>query len=130
MASEKSLKKLKKKADTLFSSYARRLRADEDGYVTCVTSGKVFHWKDVDAGHFISRSRNRTRYEIDNVWPQSREDNRFKNGEPRLFRDFLIREIGEERVVELEKNSLEPYKYSVGELEGLIDSLKESLNGL
>jgi hypothetical protein len=38
------------------------------------------HWKEADAGHFISRRHQSTKYDTMNVHAQSRHDNRFQAG--------------------------------------------------
>ena len=71
---------LKGKLDRLFSEYIRRRDADYAGYCRCVTCGKVQHWREMDAGHFVPRDRIATRWDETNVHPQCRECNRFRSG--------------------------------------------------
>jgi len=40
--------------DTL-QKLSRLKSADDNGYCTCVSCGKRFHWKDGDGGHFIPK---------------------------------------------------------------------------
>ena len=67
-------------ADRWFSRYIRLRDATESGYVRCCTSGKLMHWKNCDAGHFMSRRFQSTRYDERNCHPQSKQENRFLNG--------------------------------------------------
>ena len=69
-----------KKLDKWFSLFIRLRDSDENGYIRCITSGRVVHWKEADAGHFISRRHQSTRYDERNVNAQSRHDNRFQAG--------------------------------------------------
>ena len=62
--------KLVKKLDTVFSQYIRRSNADNNGYCTCVTCNKTFHWKEIQAGHFMSRKHYSTRWDERNVKTQ------------------------------------------------------------
>ena len=63
-----------------FSIWTRLRDADSNGICTCITSGRKAHWKEMDAGHFISRRHNATKYDEQNVNAQSRHDNRFAAG--------------------------------------------------
>lgn len=64
----------------VFSLFVRLRDSDENGYCKCITSGRIVHWKDCDAGHFISRRHLATKYDEQNVNAQSRNDNRFNAG--------------------------------------------------
>jgi hypothetical protein len=65
----------------VYSVYIRLRDADKNGMIRCITSGRMVHWKDADAGHFISRRHMATKYDERNVNAQSRHDNRFASGE-------------------------------------------------
>jgi len=41
--------------DSIFSRYIRLSYADNNGMVKCVTSGDMYHWKNIQNGHFITR---------------------------------------------------------------------------
>ena len=62
--------KIVKKLDAVFSQYIRLSNADKNGYCTCVTCGKKYFWKQIQAGHFMSRKHYSTRWLEDNVKPQ------------------------------------------------------------
>lgn len=72
--------KLIKKLDRVFSEYVRKKHADQNGFCTCITCSKKFHYKNIDAGHFVSRRHIITRYDEMNVFPQCKYCNRFLNG--------------------------------------------------
>ena len=95
------------KADLLFSLYIRLRDADENGYVTCCTCGASHHYKDVDAGHFISRIHNTGRYNEKNVHPQCYHCNRFNGGRIAVYEEFLREKYGDD-VVDYE---ILPLKY-------------------
>ena len=95
-------------ADMYFSRYIRLKHSFEnDGitYCTCFTSGDIVPIKELDNGHFMKREHKATRYHEDNCRPQSKRDNgdTKHNGKQVEFKDNLIREIGEERVLEVER---------------------------
>jgi hypothetical protein len=66
--------------DTIFSEFIRLRDSDKNGICKCITSGEYFHWRDCDAGHFITRENMATRWDEENVNAQGRGDNRFKSG--------------------------------------------------
>ena len=72
--------KLIKKIDRLFSEYIRLKHADHSGNCKCITCGKTFHYKNIDAGHFVSRRFLNVRFNELNVHPQCKYCNRFLNG--------------------------------------------------
>lgn len=66
--------------DKWFSKYIRLRDSDKNGICCCITCLRIFHWKEGDAGHFISRDRSATRYDERNVNAQCVPCNRFKSG--------------------------------------------------
>ena len=81
----------------------RRLEeANDDGYVRCISCGKVMHWKEAQGGHYIRRTCQATELEKDNIWPQCPQCNCQRNGNPIPYRYNLVRMIGAERVQRLE----------------------------
>lgn len=79
----------------VFSRYIRVRDADENGMISCITSGRRVHWKDADAGHFISRRHLATKYDERNVNAQSRHDNRFAAGEQYKHAKAIDKKWGE-----------------------------------
>jgi len=89
---------LKNKLDRLFSQYIRLRDADENGYCHCCTCGKTLHWKEMTAGHFISRSVLATRYEETNVHAQCMcpcNAKHMGNGKPHLHEIYIVDMHGE-----------------------------------
>ncbi len=54
------------KADTLFSEWIRRRRADVNGYAVCIMCGLKKHWRQMTNGHFKKRRHLSTRFEDKN----------------------------------------------------------------
>ena len=52
----KTIAGLVEDAATILQRIVRMKAADENGYCQCVTCGKVGHWKEMDGGHYISRT--------------------------------------------------------------------------
>jgi hypothetical protein len=97
-----ALKDLVKRLDRVFSEYVRLNAADDNGYCTCITCGKVYHYKEIHNGHFIPRARMATRFNEMNCNPQCVRCNHFRHGEPDIYRQRLVEMYGKEAVEALE----------------------------
>jgi hypothetical protein len=80
MKSKDDKKKLVATLDRWFSKFIRLRDSDQNGYCRCITCGRFASWKNMDAGHFISREKMATRYDEMNVHAQCQQCNRFKSG--------------------------------------------------
>jgi hypothetical protein len=89
-----SLSKLKKTLDSVFSQYIRLKHADKNGYVKCYTCSTVRHWKEMQNGHFVSRTYLITRFNENNCRPQCVGCNMFHHGKPLDFEENLKKELG------------------------------------
>tara|TARA_R110002073_G_scaffold292420_1_gene457710 strand:+ start:195 stop:584 length:390 start_codon:yes stop_codon:yes gene_type:complete len=118
--------KLVKKLDILFSQYVRLSNADSRGMCTCVTCNNQYHWKNIQAGHFMSRKHYSTRWDIRNVKPQCVGCNMFKSGEQYKYSIFL----GTELANELYLQSNEIVKFTNNEIEEMIDRYSRELKKL
>jgi len=121
-------KKLVKELDVVFSQYIRLSNADSRGYCTCVTCGKVGHWKTggIQAGHFISRKHYSTRWNEDNVKPQCVACNVYRAGEQYKYSLYL----GSNLSNELYQKSQEITKFTNVELQEMIDFYSTQLKRL
>jgi len=91
----KTISKLKKELDAIFSLYIR-LRESEEGLVQCFTCGKVSHYKSgMQNGHFQSRKHLATRWNETNCQVQCVGCNMFKAGEQYKFSINLDAKYGE-----------------------------------
>jgi len=115
--------KLVKKLDTVFSQYIRRSNADNNGYCTCVTCNKTFHWKEIQAGHFMSRKHYSIRWDERNVKPQCVACNVYRAGEQYKYSIFL----GTELANVLYLQSKEIVKFTNYELEDMINDYSDKL---
>ena len=118
--------KLVKKLDTVFSQYIRRSNADNNGYCTCVTCNKTFHWKEIQAGHFMSRKHYSIRWDERNVKPQCVACNVYRAGEQYKYSLFL----GSELANVLYLQSKEIVKFTNYELEDMINDYSDKLKKL
>jgi len=103
----------RKELDKVFSLYIRQKYADDNGYVSCYTCGNSKHWKEMHCGHYVSRSYLSTRFDENNVRCQDYSCNMYKGGDPITFRENLVKEIGEECVLEIEKKRHEITHYTI-----------------
>ena len=81
--------------DRIFSEYIRRRDSDENGIGRCISCGKIVHWKEADAGHFVNRSHMSLRYDEKNVNLQCRACNRFDEGNAIGYSHGLIEKYGD-----------------------------------
>lgn len=91
---KESLPKLKKELDRVFSIFIRTRGMNENGMNQCVTCGRVEHWKNLDAGHYVPRQDLATRWDEQNVWPQCKPCNGFRGGEPEKMAEYINRKCG------------------------------------
>ena len=122
MKSKKPKSKLIKELDVLFSQFIR-LSNSIDGFCTCVTCGRVYEWKKIQAGHFMSRQHYSVRWDERNVKPQCYGCNVMQQGRQFEFSKYL----GEELSNELYLLSKQTRKFTEIELEEMIQEYKSRL---
>jgi len=122
MKSKKPKSKLIKELDIIFSQYIR-LSNSIDGFCTCVTCGRVYEWKKIQAGHFMSRQHYSVRWDERNVKPQCYGCNVMQQGRQYEFSKYL----GEELSNELYLLSKQTRKFTEIELEEMIQDYKSRL---
>lgn len=96
-----SLKKLKLRADRIFSIFIR----ERDKHI-CYTSGKWLDPKESQCGHYISRSYLALRYDERNCHCQSVAENIFKKGNLPVYALKLEAQYGQGILQELESIKL------------------------
>ena len=107
------------KLDSVFSRYIRMRVCDESGYAECFTCNVRRHYREVDAGHFITRSKYATRWDPINVQFQCKRCN--MNGGRQYEFGLKIDAIhGEGTAEEILIRSNRPARYSNEDLEHLI----------
>ena len=115
--------KLVKKLDTVFSQYIRLSNADNNGNCTCITCDKTFFWKEIKAGHFMSRKHYSIRWDERNVKPQCVACNVYIYGEQYKFSKKLGEDLSDELYL-LSKNII---KYSTQDILDMIDYYSKKL---
>ena len=90
------------KALQQFQKLRRYQEASGNGFVYCISCGKLMFVKESQGGHYVSRSVRATELESDNVWPQCPRCNNHLSGNVVAYRANLVKLIGEERVRRIE----------------------------
>ena len=80
----------------------RYQESSDNGYVRCITCGKILRVNEAEGGHYIPRMNRAVELEDDNIWPQCTECNQLRNGETEKYRANLERLIGPVRLARLE----------------------------
>ena len=122
MPKKPSRKTIITKLDKVFSEYIRR-RYAKNNISECVTCGKQDHWKNLQAGHFMSRKHYATRWDDENVQVQCMACNVYRYGEQYLFAKYL----GDDKADELLAKSRVMVKIKDWELEEMIEKYKNLL---
>ena len=101
-----------------FNLMIRLEAADDHGFCRCVVSGYPFLYSKLDAGHFISATRQATRFDERNVHPQSKASNQFDTTNNSLiyYTIFMVETYGRDVVDELLERSKQPKKWEIDEL--------------
>ena len=126
-----SKSKLRDKLDAVFSKYIRLKYSDARGNCRCISCGKVFYWKDIQNGHYMSRRYMSTRFSEDNCRPQCVACNIFNQGNIQMYRRALIKQIGEQRVDLIEVRAKQESKnWSLFEYKTMIDFYQKEVDKL
>ncbi len=79
----------------------------EVGQCHCVTCGTAGHWSSglggIHTGHFLASRTNSILFDEDNVAPQCSRCNRYENGAPQRFRQWMLAVRGEDTIKRLEE---------------------------
>lgn len=131
---KKGLKSLKKTAWTLFSRYIRlRDCLKTTGSLThgvCITCGKTYPIESLQAGHFIAGRSNAVLFDEQITHAQCYACNVGLHGNILVYRRKIISMYGAGSDELMEIKSKQPRKYTIFELEELIESLKMRINEL
>lgn len=129
-----SVKSLKKKAWVLFSRYVRlRDCIKTTGTTThghCITCGKVYPIENLQAGHFIAGRSNAVLFDEKGVFAQCYACNVGLHGNVLEYRRKIIEMYGEGADEEMEIASKKTKKFTIHDLQDLIEELKVKINHL
>ena len=127
MTKIKTIPKLKKKLDQIFSKYIRHKYA-KDGMVKCYTCQHIGEVKKMQNGHFNPRQHLATRYDERNCRPQCFACNMYYGGNPAVFASKLIDEYGPEIITEFKQARHQVFKVDQTWYENKIKEYEEKLN--
>lgn len=120
----KSVSSLKKKADAVFSKYIRN-RDSLNGISECITCGTQKPIAQMQNGHFVSRRTNSLRFDEMNCNAQCYSCNVMKHGDLYEYAKKLDLKYGDGTASELHSRRFEVHKFTIQELEEIIDKYKE-----
>jgi len=127
-------KKAKDKAWKVFSRYIRLRDAlkttGDTEYARCYTCGRLFHIKEMDAGHWITRNRMPTFMNHRNVNAQCRGCNRFGDGRVVEYQAHLIEEYGSTVLEQLTETAQKQVKLKAGDWNTLSEQYKQLVSML
>ena len=128
----KTISKLKKELDAVFSLFIRLRDATDEGLVQCITCGVVKHYKSMHNSHFQSRKHLATRWNEKNCDVGCVKCNIFNFGEQYKFSIALDSKYGEGTAEELEllartimKVSRIDYEEKISYYKDLVEKLKK-----
>ena len=129
----KSISKLKKELDNIFSLYIRLRDATDEGVVQCFTCSRISHYKSgMQNGHFQSRRHHSTRWNEQNCQVQCVKCNLYEQGEQFRFGIALDSKYGEGTSEEIEflartiiKFSRIDYEDKISYYKDLVEKLKK-----
>jgi hypothetical protein len=116
-----------KKLWKVFSEYVRRNGANKDGMNECYTCYTIKHWKQLHAGHFVTRTAKAVKFDEQNVKPQCPNCNAFQGGMSWAFGQRLDEEYGEGTAENLEAQRHSIIKRKPSDYQELISYYEEKL---
>ena len=125
-----SLKGLKKKCWHLMSLWVRLKSSDYYGYVNCVTCGKQYHYKLINAGHLRHGVLD---YDPINIAPQCIYCNQYQSGQRDLYYIWAVKTYGQKAINKLYERADRAKKgefYTIEELEKIALDLTIKINEL
>lgn len=100
----------KARAWTQFSMFIRLRDSDESGRGNCCTCQRSGPWKSMDAGHWITRAKESTLFDEQNVSLQCKGCNRFQGGKPLEHEQHIIRKYGPDAPQRIKDKAVQPCK--------------------
>lgn len=113
---KKSVSQLKKQCWDLCSEFNRRKDSDWRGYVKCCTCPTVKMWNEGDAGHFLAGRTNGILFDDRGIHFQCKSCNGFRGGEQAIYKDFMLKQYGQEVIDELYQLRDTPKQFTKKEL--------------
>jgi len=122
---DSDLNLLKRKAQAIFNKFIRLRDAKEN----CISCGKVMEDAEGHASHYKPSTNSILRFDERNVHKSCVKCNIFLSGNLAAYRIALVNKLGLQTVEELESIN-GAYKFSVDELQNVIDTYRDKIKGL
>ena len=123
----KSYASLKRRLDKVFSEWIRRKDCSAYGQAMCVSCGAVGHWRSMQCGHFVSRVRLATRWNVENCAVQGARFNIFLRGNAVGYARWLEKRYGSDIFARLDEKSRQSVKFTRTDLQAMIERYTEQL---
>lgn len=120
----------KARAWTQFSMFIRLRDSGPDGYAKCVTCPRVIHWRDGDAGHWITRAKEATLFDERNVHFQCKGCNRFQGGKPLEHEQAIIRKYGPEAPQQIKDKAVRECKRTESDYEFVEETYRKRVENI
>lgn len=109
----------KDKAWAACSKFIRIDAADEDGNCACVTCGRTYHWKKIQAGHWINDRTNAVLFMEDGIHPQCYGCNVRKQSNPIRYWLWMEENIGRARMDQMIAKMDDSMEYDIYDYQNL-----------
>ena len=127
MARKRTTTSLMEEAAKLTQKLVRMKAANAFGIAQCITCGKEESWKELDGGHFVPRAHKKHKLREENIHPQCRYCNRYRNGALAEYTLYMIDMYRRDFVEWLWDTKQEVVKPNRDELVNQIRELKEQI---
>lgn len=122
-------KKLTYELDRIFSIYIRRKDA-VNGFAKCVTCPARMPYKLMQNGHFISRKRIATRWDVRNCHVQCKHCNETLDGNLKVYKAFMLQKYGPDVLYDLKQLANSGDKITTIRLSEMITMYKHLVDNL
>ena len=102
---------------SVITRYGSAIKKGSGFYCVCVSCGKTFPLRKIDAGHFIRRGCLPLRFDPTNVHPECIADNRMSPDHLVGYSNYIIKHYGSDKIGQLlkvkrdwESGKIKPYK--------------------
>ncbi len=113
---------LEHKLQRTVNLYCRLRDCKGEGGCNCISCGRWKCFADLDGGHFIKSTSSEVRYDERNINAQCQRCNRYLGGAERNYYDGMRKKYGQEVIDELQSKQYTVKKWSIPELEAMLDS--------
>lgn len=121
---DKTLPELIKLAQIVVNKAVKQRDRQDDMFI-CISCQEYLPITEAQAGHYRATTFAPTRFNLENIALQCKTCNCFKDGNEKEYRKNLVKKIGEERVLEIERISKQSWKWDRYDLIQIIKANKQ-----